>query len=272
MKTPFPIDHDLHIHTLLSSCSRDPEQTTARILSYAKENGFRQVAVTDHFWDETVPGASSWYAPQDYPNVAKSLPLPQESGVQFLFGCETEMDKNCKLGIARETIDKFDFVIVPTTHLHMTGFTIDEEDKPIPRRAAVYVKRFEALLSMDLPFCKIGFAHATCPLIARKNPRDHLDVLNLIPDATFFDLFRETAKVGMGVELNFPYLSYDEGEREEALRPYRIARECGCKFYFGSDTHHPDKLEKAPALFRATAEALGLTESDRFDPAASVSA
>ena len=54
MKTPFPVDHDLHIHTLLSSCSRDPEQTTARILRYAKENGFRQVAVTEHFWDTAI--------------------------------------------------------------------------------------------------------------------------------------------------------------------------------------------------------------------------
>jgi len=269
MKNPFPIDHDLHIHTRLSSCSRDPEQTTERILRYARENGFRQVAVTDHFWDENVPGASAWYEPQDFSHIAESLPLPQDDGIRFLFGCEAEMDKNCKLGIARETFDKFDFVIIPTTHLHMTGFTIDEEDKPIPRRAAVYVRRFEALLSMDLPFRKIGFAHLSCPLIARKNPRDHLDVLNLISDATFSDLFRETAKRGMGVELNFPFLSYGDAEREEVLRPYRIARECGCRFYFGSDAHHPDKLEKAPALFASIAEALGLTAEDRFDPVAS---
>ena len=268
MKNPFPIDHDLHVHTLLSACSRDPEQTTARILRYAEENHYRQVAVTDHFWDETVPGASGWYAPQDYAHVAESLPLPKSDKVRFLFGCEAEMDKNCRLGIARETFDRFDFVIVPTTHLHMTGFTIDEEDKPIPRRAAVYVKRFEALLSMDLPFRKVGFAHLSCPLIAKKSPRDHLDVLNLVSDATFYDLFRETAKVGMGVELNFPFLSYSDAEREEVLRPYRIALDCGCKFYFGSDAHHPGKLEEAPALFAATSEALRLTADDLFDPLA----
>ena len=269
MKNSFPIDHDLHIHTLLSTCSRDPEQTVARILRYAEENRFRQVAVTDHFWDETVPGASNWYAPQDFSHIAASLPLPKSEGVRFLFGCEAEMDKNCKLGIARETFDKFDFVVIPTTHLHMRGFTIAEEDDPIPRRAAAYVRRFESLLSMNLPFRKVGIAHLTCYLIAKKNPRDHLDVLNLIPDATFRDLFRETAKLGMGVELNFPLLSYADAEREEVLRPYRIARDCGCKFYFGSDAHHPSTLEKAPALFAATAEALGLAESDRFDPLAS---
>ena len=35
----FQIDHDYHIHSKLSSCSRDPEQTNERILQYAKENG-----------------------------------------------------------------------------------------------------------------------------------------------------------------------------------------------------------------------------------------
>ena len=33
----FQIDHDLHIHTFLSNCSSDPEQTPLRILDYAEE-------------------------------------------------------------------------------------------------------------------------------------------------------------------------------------------------------------------------------------------
>ena len=264
---PFLVDHDLHIHTQLSSCSCDPEQTPARILRYAKENGFREVAVTDHFWDETVEGASDWYRPQDFANITRSLPLPACEGVRFLFGCEAEMDKYCRLGIARETIDKFDFVIIPTTHLHMRGFTIAEEDDPLPRRAAVYVDRFEKLLSMDLPFHKIGIAHLTCHLIAKKPSYEtHIELLDLIPDATFRDLFKKTAEVGAGVELNFPLSSYDEKQQERVLRPYRIALDCGCKFYFGSDAHHPDVLDRAPENFKAIADALGLTEADRFDP------
>ena len=31
-------DHDLHIHSKISACSNDPEQTCERILQYAKEN------------------------------------------------------------------------------------------------------------------------------------------------------------------------------------------------------------------------------------------
>jgi len=33
----FKVDHDYHIHSFLSSCSHDPEQTPERILAYAKE-------------------------------------------------------------------------------------------------------------------------------------------------------------------------------------------------------------------------------------------
>lgn len=59
----YSIDHDLHIHSQLSSCSSDSEQTPARILRYAQENGLKEICLTDHFWDETVEGASGWYAP-----------------------------------------------------------------------------------------------------------------------------------------------------------------------------------------------------------------
>ena len=264
---PFPIDHDLHIHTRLSFCSKDPEQTPERILRYAKENGFRQISVTDHFWDEKVEGMErTWYHGQDFAHVSEALPLPQAEGIRFCFGCETEIDKDLRIGISPERYDAFDFIIVPTTHLHMKGVTIREEDDPLPRRVSLYVRRFETLLRADLPFRKVGVAHLTCPLVTGKSAWDHVDLLNGISDGVFRDLFRETAKLGVGVELNFDFFAYEGARLDAVLRPYRIALECGCKFYFGSDAHHPKKFEKSPANFRATAEALGLTENDRFDP------
>ena len=47
------------------------------------------------------------------------------------------------------------------------------------------------------------------------------------------------------------------------MRPYRIAKECGCKFYHGSDAHKPKEFEKIKYFDRA-AKLLGLTESDKF--------
>ena len=34
----FSIDHDYHIHSVLSACSNDPEQSTQNILQYALDN------------------------------------------------------------------------------------------------------------------------------------------------------------------------------------------------------------------------------------------
>ena len=80
------IDNDLHIHSKISSCSSDPQQTNERILRYAVENGLKTICLTNHLWDETVEGASSWYMPQNYAHIAAAKPLPQEAGVKFLFG------------------------------------------------------------------------------------------------------------------------------------------------------------------------------------------
>ena len=61
----FAFDHDYHIHSRISLCSSDPAQTPERILSYARENGIHTICLTDHFWDETVSGASDWYQKQN---------------------------------------------------------------------------------------------------------------------------------------------------------------------------------------------------------------
>ena len=66
----YAFDHDYHIHSYLSSCSKDPEQTAERILAYAEENGLKSICVTDHLWDKAVPGASGWYMKQNIEHVS----------------------------------------------------------------------------------------------------------------------------------------------------------------------------------------------------------
>lgn len=268
----FVIDHDYHIHTLLSSCSRDPEQTTARLLSYAAGNNFTSLCVTDHFWDDEVPGASKWYAPQNLAHVREALPLPQAQGIDFMFGVETDMDKNFVIGISHKTLETMDFVIVPTTHLHMKGFTLDADigggdvEENVKRRAELYVQRFDALLNADLPFEKVGVAHLTCGLICNEpaGSKSHLKVLARIDDETFREFFERSAKCGLGIELNFNPFPFEGEELEQMLRPYRIAQKCGCKFYFGSDAHHPANLDGAMKRFTRIAELLDLKEEQKF--------
>ncbi len=262
----YKADHDLHIHSYLSSCSRDPEQNPGSILKYAEENGLSDICLTDHFWDSTIPGASKWYVPQNYEHIIGSLPLPQSEKVRFHFGCETDLDKYMTLGISPEAMEKMEFIIIPTTHLHMKGFTIDEKDCTIEGRARVYVERLEGVMKMDLPFEKIGIAHLTCPLIAKGDPDDHLRVLDLITDDDYKRIFSMIAEKGAGFELNFPFTDYAGSRLERVMRPYFIAKECGCLFYFGSDAHHPRELAGAVELFNAISDFLGLTEENIFRP------
>ena len=50
------------------------------------------------------------------------------------------------------------------------------------------------------------------------------------------------------------------------LRPYRIAKDCGCKFFMGSDAHHPEKFNTIIKNFNDIADALELSEDDKFRP------
>lgn len=261
----FIVDQDLHLHSMLSACSGDPEQNAARILQEERKNGVSTVCLTDHYWDSAVPGASNWYAPQNFEHVAASKPLPREDGIRLLFGCETDLRHDLTLGIPPERYDDFDFIVIPTTHLHMTGFTITEADATsIHARARLWAERLDAILDMPLPFRKIGIAHLACPLIAPSSRGDYLKTLDLIPTEEMERIFKKAAAVGVGIELNAFDMLFPDSEADTVLRMFRIAKAVGCRFYTASDAHHPnDFLQFKPALERAV-DLLGLTEADKF--------
>lgn len=258
-------DNDLHIHSKISDCSSDELQTCERILKYAKDNNLNTICLTDHFWDEKVEGASKWYQIQGYERISKALPLPQADGIRFLFGCETELDKNLTLGISKESFDLFDFIIIPTTHMHMTGFTISEDDsKSIEKKAQLWVDRFEGVLNMDLPFHKIGIAHLACHLMEKTSRENFIKLLDTIKTEDMERLFKKAARLGCGIEINESDMNFSDFEADSVLRMFRIAKKCGCKFYLGSDAHHPKGLDNAKEIFERAIELLKLTEDDKF--------
>ena len=250
------IDHDYHIHSQLSSCSRNPEQNNDRILQYAKENGLKRIVLTDHYWDEAVSGASNWYRAQGFAHISQALPLPQADGIEFMFGCETELNKDLTLGIPPERYDDFDFIVIPTTHTHMVGFTISAEDAGNPEaKAAQWVKRIDAVLNMKLPFKKVGIAHLLC---------ESLNIIDLVSNEDMERLFTKAAQLGCGIELNQDDLVYFDATADSYLRPFRIAKECGCKFYLGSDAHSPARWQYTRGVFERAIDLLELSENDKF--------
>lgn len=261
----YKFDHDFHIHSQLSLCSSDPEQNKDRIFQYAKDNKLNSICVTDHFWDDNVDGATNWYKIQNFEHLSEIKPLPSDDEVRFMFGCETDFTKDFILGISDKTFDLFDFVIIPTTHMHMVGFVIPEEAANSNElRAELWVKRLDELLSRPLPFHKIGIAHLTCPLFNNTSHENYLQTLDLLPASDLERIFSVCAEKGVGIELNMTDMSFEDSEADHVLRMYRIAKNCGCKFYCGSDTHHPEKFARAADVFNRAISLLDLSETDKF--------
>ena len=262
----FKFDHDLHIHSYLSECSSDPEQNKYRILQYAKDNNLRTLCLTDHMWDDAIDGAIDWYKPQNYAHICEILPLPQDKYVRFFFGCETEVDKYNTLAISKKVMDELDFVVIPTTHFHMTDFTISKEDATTHEGMAKnWIERFEAVLDMDLPFYKVGIAHLTCTAIGPGRGK-LLETVKAIPELEMERLFKKAAKVGVGIEINSDDMIFESDEAAEIIaKPYRIAKDCGCKFYLGSDAHNPHIFDDVAGIFDRAIDLIGLEESDKID-------
>lgn len=52
------VTHDIHTHTLFSSCCLDPEATMAGYVQKARELGLKTMGISNHLWNEKVKGAS----------------------------------------------------------------------------------------------------------------------------------------------------------------------------------------------------------------------
>ena len=254
-------DHDFHIHSTVSLCCHDENQTPKAILNYAKENGYKRICLTNHFWDENVKSEAEWIDEHDFSHVTSVLPLPKDENVKFLFGCETDMDFNNVVGISKERLDAFDFVIVATTHLHLDGNTVKTKITTPEEAAYHWVDKAENLLQKDLPFHKIGIAHLTTGHILKNQTAE---TLALIPDLSMYSIFNECSRKGVGIELNVKTINMTDKQKEIFLRPYFIAKECGCKFYLGSDSHKTSALACAKENFENVITLLNLEEKHKF--------
>ncbi|MBE6770753.1 MAG: PHP domain-containing protein [Ruminococcaceae bacterium] len=254
-------DHDFHIHSTVSLCCRDDNQTPQAILNYAKENGFNKICITNHFWDEKVKSEAEWIEEHDYSHISSVLPLPKDDNIEFLFGCETDMDFNNVLGVSEERFYAFDFIVVATTHLHLDGNTVRTKITNPEEAAFHWVDKLENLLLKDLPFNKIGIAHLTTGHILKNQTAE---TLSLISDATMCSIFSECSRKGVGIELNVKTINMTDEQKEIFLRPYFIAKECGCKFYLGSDSHKTSALATAKSDFEDLITLLNLKETDKF--------
>ena len=288
--------HDFHTHTLHSSCCYDPEATISAFVDKASELGLHSIGISNHVWDETVPGSSGWYKGQTVKYVLEGkCAIPEDTkGVKVMFGCECEYcGMSDTLGMTAENGKKFDYVLVPHTHTHMKNFVIAENDDVKQRKAEIIAKlcsvegitediakrmvgtyKYAELLpergkgSVDefrylADFCFNSFetmlanpefkklAAATPTFIAHpfhpcgfSSADDVYAVQSMFDTDRLYADFKAAADMNVGLDINIStYKKYNDPDNDSMIKIMRIAKEAGCKFIFGTDTHSLKGLE-----------------------------
>ena len=313
------IDHDIHTHTLLSACCHDPAATVEAYVRRAAELGHTVFGISNHLWDEKVEGASTWYKGQmiNYGLQARNCVPADTCGVKVKIGVETEyFAVTDTLGMLADTAERFDYILVPHTHVHMKGTVCPDPDDVLARRAEMrrrlaaampelseaqikkmvatlpaselrelvdaeptdlalfystqMINSFEALME-NSEFVKLAARVPTViahPMHACCIPHNESVAANhALREEDLRRCFGKAKNLGIGLEVNVGCFNAENDYADEAnIRTIRIARDAGCKFTFGTDTHSLKGLGSITKGERIS-ELTGITEADLFTPA-----
>ena len=261
-------DHDFHVHTIYSN-DTSKKATVENYIPAAKAMGLKKVGIAEHFWDDTIEGAFPFYVPLTFKHVSQvrqELEAFRGQGVELYFGCEVEYDPvHHAPALSPKVAEQFDFVIVPNSHSHETMPKAYYDDKPMHKD--FILNAFRDIISCEVSPFVTGIAH---PFSLVRSPYPCDDLIELVSDGEFADLFGAAAEKGIALEINVGSLmgglrqkglTLDTAEESQLIRMLRLGKQAGCKFFFGSDSHatgHMEGLANAPAF----AQLLALTEDD----------
>ena len=231
---------DIHIHTSISSCAQR-DATFEGYIENAKNSGLKVLGFSDHLWDSAIVGASNWYKHQNIAHVLQlkgQLPPSREKdGIKILFGCETEFTHNGVLCLAEENFEYFDYVLVPHSHTHM-GIVVPQDTIADEKSHAKFLMdSFMRLIAHPLAKRIVSVAH---PFVPGTRYNIYNSVQSYIPDSYLIEAFSAAKEKGVAIELNGSCLIYmpnEEISKSEYVRIYSIAKQCGCRFTYGSDSH-----------------------------------
>lgn len=256
------IKHDFHVHTNLSLCGQK-DATVAFYMERAAELGLEKIGFSNHFWDEKVVGGNeSFYKTQNFAHVAQiraELEQFKRAGIRTYFGCEGEYDPvHHGIAMTEEAAEKFDYILIPNSHTHLT--MPREYFHPYEKCMDFMINAYNEILDCNISRYITAMAH---PFVALGCPYDSSILIERITDDQYKRLFDKTAEKGIAIEINGSLNGFGESDVPgcSQMRIFAIAKECGCKFLFGSDSHSragQDFYEKAEQV----ADILGLTQED----------
>lgn len=258
------ITHDFHVHTHLSVCAKD----TATVEHYAevsKKLGFKKIGFADHFWDETCGEPwNNFYLRQGLGHVLElkdEIARADFGDTKVYFGCETEYDPRRKsAAITPAVAEQFDFIIVPNSHTHM--MMPKDFYEPYEKHKQFMIDAYNHILDSDVSRYILAMAH---PFEAVCCPYPMEILMEMMSDDEYRRLFDRTANKGIAIEINvagFEKKTEQEILDSQPMRLFRIAKECGCKFTFGSDSHTNLAHGYYEFSCGVVSNALGFTEND----------
>lgn len=234
------IDHDLHVHTYLSSCCEDKEnQRPKKILTLAEKMGLSTIGFTDHIWVNTHVEPSDWYRSQDKRQITRLRHdlMSASSSVRVLVGCEAD---TVAPGKSQEFAESLDYVGLSCSHFHMKGFVQQPKDDS-PRSVG------EHLMTFFVSAARSGLATVIVhPFKPFGYESQYDNAIAVLSDAELFDTFSVAAELDVAIEITVSFLPPAEEKDgsaasmwsiETPLRILSLAKAAGCKFCFGSDAH-----------------------------------
>ncbi|MDD3117604.1 MAG: PHP domain-containing protein [Victivallales bacterium] len=254
-------NHDLHLHTRLSPCCTDVNQTIPNLVAAARQMGLRKIGMADHAWlqSDTVPAGwqpnRAGFAVRNRA-IAAITPPPV-----VLRGCEADTFGPGRFSIDRRFAARCDYVILAANHFHFRAL-VDQPTTVTPQGVGDHmIRMFLAAVRSHLAniiphvFMPMGYWEYYEPAIAA------------IPDKIFLEVFQETAAADVAVEITPVYLPPPPGGIRRTwnlatpLRVLTLARQAGCRFVFGSDAHALVAMSQLRQL-SPLIQALALEEKD----------
>lgn len=246
---------DLHLHTNLSFCA--PSETTINsYLPFCAQEGIKKIGISNHLYshkgvDHTLQIKDEIHALQD------SL------SVQVLLGCEMELFPGQEPMLNKENASQFDYVQVAPSHIFNLIHEYKNFDLSTPDKIrSMLMENFKRACLLDL-----GVPTAIChPLYPICAP-DQQGILDGMTDAQLAECYTLAAQHDKSIEIHACLYRNTVTLDEEGLSPsyihmLSIAKECGCKFHFGSDAHEPQAFINKHGLLQRAAERAGICEDD----------
>ena len=258
------ITHDMHLHTGLSLCA-SPDTRFEDFIEPALAMGLEKIGISNHFWDENVTPFSEdgYFTIQNFKYLEREADaIRKEKRIKVSFGCEAEYDyKRGDVAMTEETAEKFDHILVAHSHTHL--IMPPELKYDIPRHMEFMMKSYSDIIKGRISKYITAIAH---PFDAICTSQEKIWAMyRTVKSDDFRALFDETAKRGIAYELNVTGhhpVSHDELEGSPMVYVARLAKECGCKFTFGSDAHAVGEFPYFNDNALVLAEVLSLTDDD----------